>query len=83
MQHCLSLQESLCVLHKSSYTEIKTTKFSNLNSPCPYLDLQLNVESRLPTMKIMLEMEGLNRRNGFRLAVANIAIKTFLKAFQM
>lgn len=49
-----------------------------MNSFCPYLDLQLNVESRLQTLKIILvEMEGVSRRKGFRLAIANIAIKAF------
>lgn len=56
----------------------KNTKFSNMNSFCPYLDLQLNVESRLQTLKIILvEMEGVSRRKSFRLAIANIAIKAF------
>ena len=75
---CLILQESLCVLHKSRISlnvRIKTTKFSNMNSLCPYLDLQLNAASRLQTMKIMLEMEGVNSRKGFRLAIAKTATK--------
>lgn len=76
----LTLQESLCVLHKSRISlkaKIKTTKLSNMNSLYPYLDLQLNAESRLQTMKIMLEMEGVNSRKGCRLAIAKTATKYF------
>lgn len=46
-----------------------------MNSLCPYLDFQLNAESRLQTMKIMLEMEGVNSRKGSGLAIAKTATK--------
>lgn len=50
-----------------------------MNFSCTYLDLQLNVESSLQTMKIILEeMEGVNRRKSFRLAMLKLLLRIFL-----
>lgn len=51
-----------------------------MNSPCPYLDLQLSAESRLQTMKIILVvMEEVNRRKSFGLARLKLLLRIFSK----